>query len=104
VPACTRSVGRTDGERERARLGQLAVLPGPAAAEAAAHSALTQTGVHNVGVGRVDGEALCAGAPPVAAEDGLLLFFHEREGDDRYTTKVALLDDETGWVKSLLPA
>jgi predicted GH43/DUF377 family glycosyl hydrolase len=44
-----------------------------------------------------------AGAPPVATEDGLLLFFHEREGDDRYTTKVALLDDETGRVKSLLP-
>jgi len=43
-----------------------------------------------------------AGAPPVATEDGLLLFFHEREGDERYATKVALLDDETGRVKSLL--
>ena len=37
-----------------------------------------------------------AGAPPVATDDGPLLFFHEREGDDHYTTKVALLDDETG--------
>lgn len=44
-----------------------------------------------------------AGAPPVATENGLLLFFHEREGNDRYTTKVALLDDETGRVRSLLP-
>jgi len=44
-----------------------------------------------------------AGAPPVATRAGLLLFFHEREADDRYTTKVALLDDETGRVRSLLP-
>jgi predicted GH43/DUF377 family glycosyl hydrolase len=40
-----------------------------------------------------------AGAPPVATKAGLLLFFHEREADDRYTTKVALLDDETGRVR-----
>jgi predicted GH43/DUF377 family glycosyl hydrolase len=44
-----------------------------------------------------------AGAPPVATENGLLLFFHEREGNDHYTTKVALLDAETGRVRSLLP-
>lgn len=44
-----------------------------------------------------------AGAPPVATQAGLLLFFHEREADDRYTTKVALLDDETGRVRKLLP-
>jgi predicted GH43/DUF377 family glycosyl hydrolase len=44
-----------------------------------------------------------AGAPPVVTENGLLLFFHEREGDDHYTTKVALLNDETGRVRSLLP-
>ena len=44
-----------------------------------------------------------AGAPPLATENGLLLFFHEREGNDHYTTKVALLDDETGRVLSLLP-
>jgi beta-1,2-mannobiose phosphorylase / 1,2-beta-oligomannan phosphorylase len=43
------------------------------------------------------------GAPPVATEDGLLLFFPRAGGDDRYTTRVALLDDETGWVRSLLP-
>ncbi len=44
-----------------------------------------------------------AGAPPLATEHGLLLFFHERESDDHYTTKVALLDNETGRVLSLLP-
>jgi predicted GH43/DUF377 family glycosyl hydrolase len=44
-----------------------------------------------------------AGAPPIATENGLLLFFHEREGNNRYTTKVALLDEETGRVRSLLP-
>jgi predicted GH43/DUF377 family glycosyl hydrolase len=44
-----------------------------------------------------------AGAPPLATEHGLLLFFHERESSDHYTTKVALLDDETGRVLSLLP-
>jgi predicted GH43/DUF377 family glycosyl hydrolase len=44
-----------------------------------------------------------AGAPPVATEKGLLLFFHERDGNDHYMTKVALLDDETGRVRSLLP-
>ena len=44
-----------------------------------------------------------AGAPPVASENGLLFFFHEREGDDHYTTKVALLSGETGRVRSLLP-
>jgi len=44
-----------------------------------------------------------AGAPPLATEDGLLLFFHEREEDGHYTTKVALLDDKTGRVRSLLP-
>jgi len=44
-----------------------------------------------------------AGAPPVATEKGLLLFFHERDGNDHYTTKVALLDDDTGRVRSLLP-
>ncbi len=44
-----------------------------------------------------------AGAPPVLAGDALLLFYHEREGDGQYTTKVALLDHETGFVRSLLP-
>jgi predicted GH43/DUF377 family glycosyl hydrolase len=44
-----------------------------------------------------------AGAPPVATEAGLLLFFHEREADNRYTTKVALLDEESGRVRKLLP-
>jgi len=44
-----------------------------------------------------------AGAPPLATDDGLVLFFHEREGDGHYTTKVALLDQGTGQVRSLLP-
>ena len=43
-----------------------------------------------------------AGAPPIATEDGLLLFFHERDAAGHYTTKVALLDDQTGHVRSML--
>lgn len=43
-----------------------------------------------------------AGAPPVATEAGLLLFYHERNAKRQYTVKVALLDDATGHVKSLL--
>jgi predicted GH43/DUF377 family glycosyl hydrolase len=44
-----------------------------------------------------------AGAPPVATEAGLLLFYHERAGDGHYTLRVALLDDQTGRPLSLLP-
>lgn len=44
-----------------------------------------------------------AGAPPVETEDGLILFFHERDGAGQYTMKAALLDDTTGRVKSMLP-
>jgi beta-1,2-mannobiose phosphorylase / 1,2-beta-oligomannan phosphorylase len=44
-----------------------------------------------------------AGAPPVATADGLILLYHERDRNEHYTTRVALLDDETGRVKSLLP-
>jgi predicted GH43/DUF377 family glycosyl hydrolase len=44
-----------------------------------------------------------AGAPPVVTVDGLLLLFHERDGHDRYTTKAALLDHDTGEVLSVLP-
>jgi predicted GH43/DUF377 family glycosyl hydrolase len=44
-----------------------------------------------------------AGAPPVPTPDGLLLFYHEREQTGQYTIRVALLDDESGHVKSLLP-
>jgi len=43
-----------------------------------------------------------AGAPPVATEVGLLLFYHERNADSQYTVKAALLDDETGRVESQL--
>ncbi len=44
-----------------------------------------------------------AGAPPVLVGDALLLFYHEREADGQYTTRVALLDHETGLVRSILP-
>jgi len=44
-----------------------------------------------------------AGAPPVRFGDALLLFFHEREANGRYTTRVALLDRDTGFVLSVLP-
>jgi hypothetical protein len=47
-------------KREHGRLRQLAVAPGSAAGDAAAHTALTQTDEYRVGVGRVDGEALRA--------------------------------------------
>ena len=43
-----------------------------------------------------------AGAPPVATEDGLVLFYHERNAESQYTVKVALLDEETGRVRSSL--
>jgi len=43
-----------------------------------------------------------AGAPPVATEAGLLLFYHERNSRRQYTINVALLDAETGRVASLL--
>jgi len=43
-----------------------------------------------------------AGAPPVLVGDALLLFFHEREANGHYTTKVALLDHETGRVRAVL--
>jgi predicted GH43/DUF377 family glycosyl hydrolase len=43
-----------------------------------------------------------AGAPPVAVDDGLLLFFHERDAGSRYTVNVALLDEETGALVSML--
>ncbi len=45
---------------------------------------------------------LGAGAPPVATEAGLLLFYHERNADSQYTMNVALLDHETGRVESML--
>lgn len=44
-----------------------------------------------------------AGAPPVVTEAGLVLFYHERNSESQYTVKVALLDDATGRVESLLP-
>ena len=43
-----------------------------------------------------------AGAPPVVTDDGLLLLFHERDGHERYSTKAALLDHDSGEVVSLL--
>jgi predicted GH43/DUF377 family glycosyl hydrolase len=44
-----------------------------------------------------------AGAPPIETSDGLLLFYHEREGNGHYTMRVALLDPETGHVAVALP-
>jgi predicted GH43/DUF377 family glycosyl hydrolase len=43
-----------------------------------------------------------AGAPPIATDDGLLLFFHERNADYQYTINAALLDDRTGAVIAAL--
>src|SRR5262249_34981771 len=43
-----------------------------------------------------------AGAPPVDVDGALLLFYHERDADSRYTINVALLDDETGALVSAL--
>lgn len=44
-----------------------------------------------------------AGAPPLQTEEGLLLFFHQREQDGHYTARVALLDGKTGRVRATLP-
>jgi predicted GH43/DUF377 family glycosyl hydrolase len=44
-----------------------------------------------------------AGAPPDEVDGELVLFFHERDRDFRYTMKVALLDGRTGFVKAALP-
>lgn len=44
-----------------------------------------------------------AGAPPVEVDGELVFFYHERDGASHYTTKVALLDGETGRVKAALP-
>ena len=43
-----------------------------------------------------------AGAPPVATDEGLLLFFHERRADGAYTANLALLDSDTGRLISRL--
>ncbi len=37
-----------------------------------------------------------AGAPPILNSDGLLLFFHERDGGGTYNIQLALLDRHTG--------
>lgn len=43
-----------------------------------------------------------AGAPPVATDEGHVLFFHERREDGTYTMNVALLDSATGRVRRRL--
>jgi predicted GH43/DUF377 family glycosyl hydrolase len=43
-----------------------------------------------------------AGAPPIATDGGLLLFYHERDAESRYTINVALLDADTGALVSVL--
>jgi len=44
-----------------------------------------------------------AGAPPVRTGRGFLLFFHERDADGVYTMNLALLDEHSGAVLSVLP-
>jgi predicted GH43/DUF377 family glycosyl hydrolase len=44
-----------------------------------------------------------AGAPALETDEGLLLFFHERNAHGIYTMMVALLDADTGRVKAMLP-
>jgi predicted GH43/DUF377 family glycosyl hydrolase len=48
--------------------------------------------------------AIGAGAPPVTCDAGLLLFYHERRADGAYTMNLALLDHNTGRLRSQLPA
>jgi predicted GH43/DUF377 family glycosyl hydrolase len=43
-----------------------------------------------------------AGAPPIDVDGALLLFYHERDADSRYTINAALLDHETGALVSAL--
>ncbi len=45
-----------------------------------------------------------AGAPPVASDAGLLLFYHERRADGAYTMNLALLDHNTGRLRGHLPS
>ena len=49
------------------------------------------------------GHKVGAGAPPVPTDDGLLLFFHERDLEGVYTAEVALLDPDTGRALARLP-
>ncbi|MEX0796389.1 MAG: hypothetical protein WD274_06820 [Acidimicrobiia bacterium] len=42
-----------------------------------------------------------AGAPPIPADDGLLLFYHERGADQVYTARACLLDSATGRVRAI---
>lgn len=44
-----------------------------------------------------------AGPPPIVIGEELVLFYHERERNGHYTTRVALLDKETGRVAAVLP-
>ena len=44
-----------------------------------------------------------AGAPPLLVDGELVLFYHERDASNVYTTRVALLDHKTGRVLALLP-
>jgi len=58
------------------------------------HHTLIRPAAGGLGVG--------AGAPPVEVDGALLLFYHERDADSRYTINVALLDDGTGALVSAL--
>ncbi|MBI5089728.1 MAG: hypothetical protein HZB15_12970 [Actinobacteria bacterium] len=64
---------------------------------------LDELDLHTI-IGPSDGAlGIGAGAPPIAIERGLLLFFHERRADGAYTMNLALLDPRTGRPISVLP-
>jgi predicted GH43/DUF377 family glycosyl hydrolase len=44
-----------------------------------------------------------AGAPPLRIDDELVFFYHERSHENVYTTRVALLDAQSGSVIAILP-
>ncbi len=64
---------------------------------------LADLGRHVIIEPATDSFGVGAGAPPIETPDGLLLLYHERGWDKQYVTKAALLDCDTGRVKSRLP-
>lgn len=64
---------------------------------------LAELDLHTIITPGPGGLGVGAGAPPVATDQGLLLFFHERTSSFVYTMNVALLDPTTGHVRAMLP-
>jgi predicted GH43/DUF377 family glycosyl hydrolase len=58
---------------------------------------------HTIITPAADALGVGAGAPPVEVDGEVVFFFHERNRDGHYTTKVALLDAQTGRVQAELP-